>query len=271
MATFRNFLPMLILAGGAVLTSCGNQRYEEVSADRIFASWGVTNSTHTFGEFDSLFYLINPVRNINDSIYYNGNYTDSYYDADSTRVTLRYTTGDSIFLNIDRMYAVEVNPKFLVVYGKAEGDTTAAQCTLLLRRDEKNGNLYKAGPDAAFAGLLASETTLHFTGTNANASGEAQGGQNYEFLLDAQGFKRAITLADTLNVRRDTTAFKAVHSKLHHNIFDELLHPGHKEDKAAPGASEIKDTGRAAMENPVEVDKTHALKKEEKHSRHRRR
>lgn len=256
---------MMILAGGVALSSCGNQRYEEVSQDRIFASWGVTNSTHTFGEFDSLFYLINPVRNINDSIYYNGNYTDSYYDADSTRVTLRYTTGDSIYFNIDRMYAVEVNPKFLVIYGKALGDTTATKCTLLLRRDEKNGNLYKAGPDAVFTSLLATETTLHFTGTNASASGEPQGGQSYEFVLDGQGFKKAITLADTLNVRMDTTAHKTFHNKIHHNIFDELLYPEKRKSEASPDTSEMKEPRSENREKAEEM-----TKKDETRARHRR-
>ena len=237
-------LALTALAGGMLFTSCRDQRYETVDKDRIFDSWGVSNDTYTFGEFDSLYYAFNPIRNINDSIYYNGNYTDSYYDADSTRVTLRYTTADSIVFNIDRMYSVEVNPRFLIVTAKAEGDTASKPCTLRLVRDVKNGKIYKSGPDREFARLLATGTTLQFLGTNASSTWEPQGDQNYEFILDAEGFRKAIELADSLNLKMHNEAHGRQHSDIHHNIFDALLNPhqkGHKEESREPEEDKVKE------------------------------
>lgn len=236
-----------MIAAGALFTSCRDQRYETISPDRIVGAWGVTDDTHAFGQYDSLFYIISPVRNINDSIYYNGNYTDSYYEADSTRVTLRYATSDSIEFYIDRMYAVEVNPKFMLLTATVEGPDDVHKtkkdrddkktekeaeevkeirhCTLLLKRDNSNGNIFRSGPNEEFAAMLALENVIRFTGTNANSQGVVQGGQNYEFLIDAYGFHRAILMADSLNALHKPEAHKAVHGAVHHNIIDEIFNP----------------------------------------------
>ena len=227
----KKILPISMILAGSILVSCQGNRYETIKSGRIIGAWGVTNETNAFGEYDSLYYIISPVRNISDSIYFNGNYTDSYYESDSTRVTMRYTTSDSIEFCIDRRYTVEVNPKYLVLYAKAERDTNKNECTLLLQKDANNGNIFRCGPDKDLTKLLAMETLLHFQGTNASSNGEPQGGQNYEFTLDSHGFKKAIALADSLNDRYHGARHQKVHSAIHHNILNEIFkHPSnHKE------------------------------------------
>lgn len=188
-------LPALV----AVMISCADKQYEECPSDRIVDAWGVTNSTHAFGEYDSLYYIINPLGNVMDSLYYNGNYTDSYYHSDSTRVMLKYTTQDSIIFRIDRMYAVEINPTLLVMTVKAEKDTTDLKCTLLLKKDSNSDNIYTCGPDSLFKRILQSEGKIRFYATNSNSSAEPQGSQNYDFFIYAAGFQKALNMADSLN------------------------------------------------------------------------
>lgn len=189
------FVPLLAV----ILIGCGSKQYEDCSADLIFHDWGVVNTTKSFGEFDSLYYLINPIVNFADTIYYNGNYVDSYYHADSTRVTLRYTLSDSIEFRIERMYAVQINPANLIINVRSENDSTVEGCTLLLKKDANNGQLYRCGPDSAFKHLLLSEGVLHFSGTNSSSSAEAVGSQDYEFRLNVKGFSKAFRMADSLS------------------------------------------------------------------------
>ncbi|MCH5213983.1 MAG: hypothetical protein J1E97_02220 [Muribaculaceae bacterium] len=180
----------------ALLWSCEPRRYETCSQDRIVGDWAVVNTTHDFGEFDSTYYLINPIADVLDTIYFNGNYTDSYYSEDSTRVTLRYTADDSIQFCIQRRYAVEVNPKHLLMTIRAEGKDT---CELRMLRDNANWNVFKCGPDSAFNRLLRSSERIQCTATNTTSSWESAGSQHYEFELFTAGFERALAMADSLN------------------------------------------------------------------------
>lgn len=221
----RRLLLPLFCVSCLWLASCSNQRYETVPKDRIFGGWGVTNDTRTFGMTDSLYYLITPVRNVHDSIYFNGNYTDSYYDADSTRVTLRFTTSDSIIFAIERRYAVQVNPRHLVMTLECRRDTVTDTCTLRLARDASNGDIFSCGPDSLFTAMLAKGGEIHGRATNAGSQGEPQGSQNYEFLLEADGFRKAMLLADSLNVRIRKDVHLLHHSTVHHSIFSFLTPP----------------------------------------------
>ena len=189
------FLPALI----ALLGACTEKQYEDCPAKQIVDDWGVTRTTHTFGEFDSLYYLVNPIGNVQDSLYFNGNYTDSYYKADSMRVMLRFTLTDSIWFNMDRMYAVETNPEHLIMTLRQEADSIKRECTLRLRKIANSENLYRCGPDSIFSLMLRSERMILATATNATASGEPQGSQNYEFFLNPAGFSMAFAMADSLN------------------------------------------------------------------------
>ena len=236
----RRHLFMIPLLAG-VLISCDTKLYEDCPADRIVGDWGVVNKTRTFGEYDSLYYVINPIANVNDSIYYNGNYTDSYYNSDPMRVTLRFTTGDSIYFCLDRQYATETNPQHLVMTvrekiletadkdskreeKKEEGKPKSREkheapkndvreCLLHLIRNVDEGNLYSCAPDSLFKEMLKSGNELLVTATNSNSSSEPQGSQNYEFRIFTSGFSRALAFADSLNILRDAKVSGPAHSK----------------------------------------------------------
>lgn len=177
--------------------SCDTKMYEDCPADRVVGEWGVVNSTHTFGEYDSLYYIVNPIGNINDTVYYNGNYTDSYYHSDPVRVMLRYTVQDSISFNLDRLYTTETNPRNLIMIIRE--DSVKEECVLHLRRDENQANLYHTGPDSLFKDMLRSGKELKIAATNGNSSSEPQGSQNFEFRIYTEGFGKALQMADSLN------------------------------------------------------------------------
>ena len=183
--------------------ACTDKQYDDYDPGNLIGDWGVVETSHDFGLHDSLFYLINPILNISDSIYYNGNYTDSYYHADSTRVMLRYTTGDSIYFYFDRMYAVQTNPdKMLLTVMDELKDSVHSKCKLRLAKVTNSDRLYSAGTDSLFKELLRSGKKLHFAATNATNSYEAEGSQNYDFVIFTQGFDRALDIADSLNFKR---------------------------------------------------------------------
>lgn len=207
-------LPLFV----GILAACSDKQYEKCPPDHIFNDWGVSDNTHTFGEFDSLYYIFNPYGNLEDSLYYNGDYTDSYYSSDSTRFMLRYTTEDSIMFYIDRRYSVEVNPKRLLMTIKAVGDTTEDVSILTLERDPDNHMIFSCGPDSMFKLLLSKEMKIKGIATNAGSSSNPAGSQNYEFELDTKGFLKAFELADSLNrmktsgkISKDSIDNKKVH------------------------------------------------------------
>lgn len=205
-----------LLLAAPVFQSCNNKKYETCPPQDRVASWGVTRLTDAFGEYDSLYYIINPLGNVNDSLYFNGNYTDSYYHSDSTRVMLRYTTSDSIVFHIDRMYAVQTNPSNLLMTVKSVKDSTILSCELHLTKDNDNDNIYRCGPDSMFRKLLSDGDIIKFTATNTSSAAEPIGSQNYEFFIDATGFNRALALADSLNnpgKSQKTDSIKATNSE----------------------------------------------------------
>lgn len=215
MKGIKKLLAPCVLASSLAVTavSCDSKLYEDCPAGRIIGDWGVVDNTHTFGEYDSLYYLINPIGNINDSVYYNGNYTDSYYHSDPVRVMLRYTPADSIFFNLDRQYATEINPINIIMMVREHPDSMKLECVLHLRRGEDNGNLYATGPDSLFKEMLKSGRLLKVTATNGLTSSEPEGSQNYEFTLDTRGFREALELADSLNAQRKKAAMASKDDK----------------------------------------------------------
>lgn len=223
-------LTFAALTAAAALQSCDTKMYEDCPQDHIIGEWGVVDDTHTFGEYDSLYYVINPIGNINDSVYYNGNYTDSYYHSDPVRVMMRYTTQDSILFSLDRQYATETNPRNIIMMVRESRDTTDKrtdtgrdittdlrdrECVLHLRREENDANIYRCGPDSLFREMLLAGRELTVTATNGTSSSEPQGSQNYEFTLRPDGFAKALQMADSLNkVRTDTVNKKKKNLKL---------------------------------------------------------
>lgn len=208
---FRNFFGGLSTICVLVsLSSCDTKMYEDCPPDRIVDEWGVVDHTHTFGEYDSLYYVVNPIGNINDTTYYNGNYTDTYYHSDPVRVMLRYTADDSIQFNLDRLYATQTNPRNIVMTVEREDSVKKpAGCVLYLRRPEDNGNLYRTGADSTFKELLRSGDVLRIRATNGASSSEPSGSQNYEFRLYTSGFDKAFRMADSLNSLRREKAVPA--------------------------------------------------------------
>lgn len=188
-------LPLLL----ALLAACDSKKYEVCSSDRMFGNWGVSDKTDAFGVLDSLFYVFNPVDNVLDSIYYNGDYTDSYYHTDSTRVLMAYMHGDSILFSFNRQYAVQVNPKTLEMKVKACRDSIHSECSLTLRKDPDKDHLYRTRADSTFRNMLLHGGLLKFYATNGPSSAQPAGSQNYVFILQADGFSKALSLMDSLD------------------------------------------------------------------------
>lgn len=186
----------------ALLASCNSREYEECPAARRIGEWGVVNNTHTFGQYDSLFYIVNPIGNINDSTYYNGNYTDSYYHSDPVRIMLRYTLADSVEFSFDRLYITESNPPHMVMMVQAHDDSLHREAVLYLEKDASNDNLYHGMADTLFRTLLSEGRRLDIQATNGASTSEPQGSQNYEFQFYPAGFDKALKMADSLNVLR---------------------------------------------------------------------
>lgn len=195
----------LILAAAALLveamaTGCGSRQYDDCEDSRRVGSWGVVSKSMDFGGNDSIYFLVNPIRNYNDSIYFNGNYNDTYFREDSTRVSMAIGPSDSLRFYIRRMYAVQVNPPEIIARVKAVGDTAKDdRCTLRLKRIGKMDNLYLADYDSTFLSLVREGRILHFTAVNGPLSTASEGSQNYTWILDMKDFTRAVALRDNLN------------------------------------------------------------------------
>lgn len=186
----------------AVLTACSGREYENCPADHREELWGVVNHTDRFGSFDSIYYLVNPIGNLFDSLYYNANYTDSYFHSDSTRIMMAIGPEDSIQFNIDRLYYVQTNPDELIAEVRVEGDTVKTpKCKLRLLKVYNTDRQYIAEWDTTFINLLQEEKTLKIYATNGPTSSEPLGSQNYMFKIYCQGYNKAKALCDSLNLK----------------------------------------------------------------------
>lgn len=220
------FFPAFVL----LLWACNPKQYDDYQEKDVFGSWAVIKSSKTFGITDSLNFLINPVTTVLDSIYYNGNYTDSYFHLDSTRVMLRYTTCDSIYFHLDRMYSVEINPSRIVMTLTAQEDTLKRRSVLHLTKSSGSDKIYYCGPDSTFRNLLESGKLLHGYATNDSSTSQPPGSQNYEFILPTAEFGSAFFRADSLNnpakyarimeAKADSIEKKdsTLHKKKHHRL-----------------------------------------------------
>lgn len=188
-------LPLALM----VLTGCSTRSFDECPEDHIVDLWGVLKHSHDFGG-DSVYYIINPIAAIHDSLYYNGNYMDSYFRADSTRITVAVGPNDSIKFYFRRMYSVEANPNNMVANVMMEGDSLhRVVCTLEMKRVESSDALYIAKKDTTFLNLLKTEKPLKIEASNAPTAANPAGSQNYSFLLYTSGFNRASEICFRLN------------------------------------------------------------------------
>lgn len=208
----------------ALLAACTTRQYDACPPDRQFGLWGVINKSNDFGCYDSIYFVVNPIGVINDSLYFNANYTDSYYRADSTRISFACGRSDTMFFFFDRMYSVQVNPEDMIMKVRVDGDTAKAPShTLFLKRTGDSEKLYGARYDSTFINLLRLEKPLHILATNGPTSSNPEGSQNYVYTLYGAGFNRAMALCDSLNgkpLKPDTVKAK-----------DEKKHPDKKEEK----------------------------------------
>lgn len=222
---------MLLPGATALLISCSSLEYENCASDRMVGEWGVVNKTHAFGEYDSLYYIVNPIGNINDTVYYNGNYTDSYYHSDPVRIMLRYNVNDSIYFSFDRLYVTQTNPKHMVMMAQVKDDTLKRECVLYLEKRDDDDKLYSCGPDSLFKQMLRAGKPLSIQATNGASTSEPEGSQNYEFTFYPTGFTRALAFADSLNpkpvVKRDSVKSAADSLKGHDMDKKKDSHPHH--------------------------------------------
>lgn len=197
-----NLLRMLLAAPLLVglTAACNTRIYDDCPEDRCVGMWGVLNKSDIFGSDDSIYYVINPIGNISDSLYFNANYTDSYYRADSTRVSFAYGPGDSLRFYIQRMYSVEVNPTTIIAEVRVADDTVKTpRCVLTLTRIGSTDEMYVADRDTVFLSLLRAEKPLLFAAHNGPSTSGSEGSQNYTWIMYTEGFNRAVALRDSLN------------------------------------------------------------------------
>lgn len=206
----RNHIRVLLAAPllMGLTVACNTRVYDNCPSDRTAGLWGVLCNSEIFGSCDSIYFMVNPIGNISDSLYFNANYTDSYYRADSTRVSLAYGPLDSVRFYFQRMYAVEMNPPVILADVKVVGDTSHVNRStkLKMRRAGNSDELYIADYDSTFIEMLKLEKPLYFWGENGPGSSNSQGTQCYEWIIYTEGFGKARQLCDSLN---DPVAFRA--------------------------------------------------------------
>lgn len=214
----KRFL-LVLPAVAALLVGCNSRQYPSVNPKHVVFDWGITDDTQMFLEYDSLYYLLNPAGRVLDYLYYNGNYTDSYYHADSTRVTIGYTVTDSIFFCMDRLYAVQTNPDILIMTLRADRDSVSKECRLYLKRDLDMEDIYRCGPDSLLKAMLMEGGMIYGHATNAASGSEPVGSQDYTFVINARGFDQAMEMARDLNETHHLEALRARerHNSTHHS------------------------------------------------------
>lgn len=211
----RKTLPALGIV--ALLTACSTRQFEDCPDSRIFNDWGVMNMSDAFGETDSMYYLLNPIKNVRDTLYNNGDYTDSYYHTDSTRVVVQYMPIDSVRFYIDRMYAVETNPMELTARVRFQGTTSAdSLCIVKLKREGMSEKNYRMERDSVFKTFLAAGRPLEITMSNTADGLPTDNSQNYKFVLYTRGFSDALKLCKQLNTpaRPDSLKTDSIKGKL---------------------------------------------------------
>lgn len=213
------FLPVLA-ALSLLLTGCGGRQFDKCTPENTFGEWGVLSESQIFGErADKDFFLVNPIGMVTDSIFYNANYTDSYFAKDSTRIVLQYIPSDSLKFHLARLYAVEVNPDEMLVKARVVGDTAKQDvCEFYIRRLDASDHFYGARADSAFVSLMEQEKPIDIRITNTRKSVGSEGNQLYRYRLYCAGFKEALARCRKLNhpamdsLVRDSVSH---HEKLH--------------------------------------------------------
>lgn len=182
---------LTLLAVG--LCGCTGRDSERKAPLFLAGNWGVVKYSEEFGVLqDSSLYLICPFENLQDSIYYNGDYTDSYFKADNSRVEIQYSSIDTIKFYFLRQYAVMTNPMRMEVKVNCERDTTdAGELRFQIERTDASDHIYTMLKSEDFTSLLEREQILMFHATNVADSAEAAGSQNYVFTIDTHGFREA--------------------------------------------------------------------------------
>lgn len=192
---------MILFWGFLVLTTaCDTRRFDACPDDRKFGEWGVIQKSGLFGT-DSMYFLTNPIGAVYDSLYYNANYTDSYFISDSTRITMQFMLNDTVKLFVDRRYIVEANPDQLYLLVSELDDTVKANVKEFMFTKFKNSDqLYHMKGSAALQEVLMTGKPLSITTTNYPKNYDTNpNAQNYSWLLYTEGFEDALKLCYSLN------------------------------------------------------------------------
>lgn len=189
------------LLTAVVLWSCTTRQFDKCPPDRIFGEWAVLNDSHDFGPDSTGYYIINPIKTPTDTTYFNGNYTDTYFKADSTKISLQYLLSDTVRIAIDRLYSVLTDPDVLYLNINVVGDTTLKDIKKYkIYKKKETDKVYTLVPDSGFRNLLLSGDSLNVFATNFPNSYEVNpNAQNYTFILQTKGFKEALELCYKLN------------------------------------------------------------------------
>lgn len=201
-----------------LLTACSSRQLDNIESENLFDDWGVTSSSYLFGSTpEKKYYIINPTGMVADSLYFNANYTDSYFAADSTRIVMQYIPDDSIYFHLDRLYAVEVNPMRLIARVVAEGDTAKdSRCELELTKIGNGDCLFGCWQDTLFTKILKLEKILDIHITNTPQESKSEGTQNYRYKLYCNGFNKALARCVDLNappIPKDSTKTESEDNK----------------------------------------------------------
>lgn len=199
-----------LLCGTLILIGCSTRQFEDCPDSRIFHDWGVMNDSESFGVTDSLYYLINPIKNVRDTLYYNGDYTDSYYRMDSTRLVVQFMPQDSVRFLVDRMYAVETNPTELTARVRIQGTTSKDSLLIVhLKREGPSDKHYSMQTDSVFKKFLETGRPLEISMANTDDGLPNGSSQNYKYVLYTQGFSDALKLCNKLNSPSEPDTLKS--------------------------------------------------------------
>lgn len=185
-----------------VLTACDTRKFDRCPPDQVFGEWGVMNDSYLFGKTDSsAYYLVNPIGEVFDSLYYNADYTDSYFQSDSTRITVVYQLNDSVKLYFDRLYYVQTNPSEIYLLVTELDDTVKTDVKqFCFTKSGNSDHLYSMKGTEDFRKLMMTGKPLSVLATNfPETYQENANAQVYTFLLYTSGFEDALKKCCEMN------------------------------------------------------------------------
>lgn len=192
------WLPLTFILSALALSaiSCNKRKYTTPNPDTIFGNWEMTRSSDAYIPADSLWYLRNPSAPQQDSIFYNGMYSDQYVHNDSLRAILIYDSVAGYRLYVQRMIGIVVNPLHLTLQTT---DTAICNHRMDLLLSDSSQNLYSITPRATMDSILMQERETLFKATTSLATDVAGNAQTYIFRINSAGFAKARAHLSAIN------------------------------------------------------------------------